>query len=146
MSQRRRRAVPCRVEELEGRVAPSIVVTHAVLDTRHPHFIALNGYTTNPTGGGGRSLPVLTIYVRQAPVGNKPQIMGYTSSIQLERPTAATPAGATGAFRADVYAQGSTWDMTRPQIDVQSMSTDTFNRNAVVETSQQNGLHLQLKA
>jgi hypothetical protein len=52
MLQRRRRTACFQVEKLEGRAAPSIIATSAVIDLSNKRFAHIYGHTTSPTVAG----------------------------------------------------------------------------------------------
>jgi hypothetical protein len=102
MFERRRRDIRCRVEELEGRAVPSIVVLKVAVD--FPNDIKISkihiiGYTTQPSVAG-EALRFSVILHRP---GQKPEIKGFMSHISSLPPSATLPIGVNAGSISGVF-------------------------------------------
>jgi hypothetical protein len=98
MLQRRRRTNRFQVETLEGRAAPAIIATSALLVLTSPREAWIRGNTTDPSVEGDR----LEIKATEHLAGGR-KIETFTAITEVKQSTIPGPAG---AFRVNVDAVG----------------------------------------
>jgi hypothetical protein len=98
MLQRRRPTTRFQVETLEGRAAPAIIATSALLVLTSPREVWIRGHTTDPTVEGDRLEIKATEHLAH---GKK--IETFTAVTEVKPSTIPGPAG---AFRVNVDAIG----------------------------------------
>jgi hypothetical protein len=115
MFQRRIRETRCRVEELEGRVVPSIIVTKIAFNPKQPDFITVSGYTTKPAftaAGGPNSNQKFKIIATQTFLVTNSYnhsalltVGGADLDVPTKSPGLFAPSGATATFKAKLEAR-----------------------------------------
>jgi hypothetical protein len=122
MLERRRRETRCRVEELEVRSAPSIVVVDVVSVPGHTHLLKVSGVVTAPTVVGDR-LSITAKY--QLPTTLKKVHKAVKDTKVVTGPIPGSTLG-SAHFTAQVSSMNQNWTrITHLEIKVASYSHKT---------------------